>query len=95
MTVTRAMTPAKCLACGLATNTVTVDGCNTHERASWGCRCKTLVTTAINGDRKEGTVGGSMNSSEDDVKETLVVNHNKRVETSISERESVSVNCRS
>jgi hypothetical protein len=34
MTVTCAMTPAKCLACGLATNTVTVDGGNTTRRES-------------------------------------------------------------
>jgi hypothetical protein len=69
---------------------------NTHEMASWRCRDKTLVTTAaISSDREEGTVGRSRNTSEDDTKETLVVDHNKGVETSISERESVSVDRRS
>jgi hypothetical protein len=53
MTMTHAMTPAKCIACGLATNTVTVDGSNTHERVSWRCRHKTLVTAAINTDHEE------------------------------------------
>jgi hypothetical protein len=88
MTVTRAMTPAEQLACGLATNTVTVDGSNTHEMASWGCKDRTLVTTAtISSDREENTAGST--------KETLVVDHNKREEAGISERESISVNCSS
>jgi hypothetical protein len=97
MTVTPAMTPAKWLAYGHVTNTVTVLGSSykehTHERAS--CGDKTHVTASINTDHGRGTIGVSMNSSEDDVKETLAVDHNKRVETSISERESVSVNRRS
>jgi hypothetical protein len=77
MTVTHAMTAAKQLACGLATNTVTVDGSNTHEMMSWGCKDRTLVTTAtISSDHEESTAGST--------KETLVVDHNKREETGIS-----------
>jgi hypothetical protein len=95
MTVTRAMTPANYLVCGLATDTATVDGSNTHERETAGCRCKTPVIAPINTDRDRGIVSGSTNSGEDSTKETLVVDHNKVVETSVSERESVSVNRRS
>jgi hypothetical protein len=67
-----------------------VDGSNTHERVTAGCRCKTPVTATINTDRERGIVGGSTNSGEDYRKETLVVDHNKRVETGISEREKAS-----
>jgi hypothetical protein len=90
MTVTRVMTPANYLVCGLATDTVTVDGSNTHERKTAGCRYKTPVTAAINTDRERDTVSGSTNSGNDYREKTLVVDHNKVVETSISERESVS-----
>jgi hypothetical protein len=86
MTVTPAVTPAKWLAYGHVTNTVTVLGSykeHTHERASCGDKMH-HVTASINTDRGKGTIGGSVNSSEDDVKESLVVDHNKRLETSIS-----------
>jgi hypothetical protein len=90
MTVTHVMTPANYLVCGLATDTVTVDGSNTHERETAGCRCKMPVTAAVNTDRERDTVGGSTNSGDDYREKTLVVDHNKAVKTSISERESVS-----
>jgi hypothetical protein len=72
MIVTGAMTPAKWLAHGRATNTVTVPGSykeHTHERAS--CGDKTQVTAPINTGHGRGTVGDSTNSSEDDAEETL------------------------
>ena len=68
--MTPAMTPAKWLAYGSA-NTVTVPGSNkehTHKRTS--CGDKTHVIAPINTGRGTGTVGASMNSSEDDTKET-------------------------
>ena len=89
VTMTPAMTPAKWLAYGRA-NTVTVQKSNTHERAS--CGDKTHVIAPINANRGTGISSDSTNSSEDDTKETLVVDH---IETGISERESVSVNRRS
>jgi hypothetical protein len=90
--MTPAMTPAKWIAYGCA-NTATVQESNTHERVS--CGDKTHIIASINTGHGTGIFGDSMNSSDDDTKETLVVDHNKRVETSISERESVSVNRRS
>ena len=93
MTMTPAMTPAQCSAYGHATSTVTILGSNkehTHERAS--CGYKTQVTAPINTGHGGGMDDGSTdstNSSEDNTKETLVVDHNTRVETSISGRESV------
>ena len=89
--MTTAMTPAKWLAYGCA-NTVTVPGSSiehTHERAS--CGDKMQVIAPINTGCGAGTDGDSTNSSEDNTKETLVVDLNKRVETSISERESISL----
>jgi hypothetical protein len=50
-----------------------------------------MTGLTINTGRGRGTVGGSMNSSEGDTKETLVVDHNKGVEMGISERESISM----
>jgi hypothetical protein len=54
-----------------------------------------IGTAPINTGRGRGIVDGSTNISEDDTKETLVVDKNKKAEMSISERESNSlVNCR-
>jgi hypothetical protein len=76
VTMTPEMTPVKWIAYGRA-NTVTVWESNTHERAS--CGDKMHVIASINTGRGTGIFGDSMNSSEDDTKETLVVDHIKRV----------------
>ena len=88
VTMAPAMTPAKWIAYGRA-NTATVRESNTHERAS--CGHKMHIIASITTGRGTGIFGDSTNSTAVKTiqEETLVVDHNKRVEMSISERESV------